>query len=144
MAGVSPEFRCQDGPLRLRVCQGGFSFGTGAAIMAAALPDWRIITLAALYSIGAHGIMTLNDFKSIEGDKRMGVRSLPVQLGAANAALLACVVMAVPQMIVAGLLLSWGRPWHALAIVVSLLVQFGLMSWFVKAPRERAPLCAPR
>ena len=37
--------------------------------------------LAALYSIGAHGIMTLNDFKSVEGDTRMGVRSLPVQLG---------------------------------------------------------------
>ena len=29
--------------------------------------------LAALYSVGAHGIMTLNDFKSIEGDRRMGI-----------------------------------------------------------------------
>ena len=38
--------------------------------------------LALLYSIGAHGIMTLNDFKAIEGDRQMGVRSLPVQLGA--------------------------------------------------------------
>ncbi len=36
---------------------------------------------AALYSVGAHGIMTLNDFKSIEGDRRMGIGSLPVQLG---------------------------------------------------------------
>ena len=35
---------------------------------------WRIvIILAALYSIGAHGIMTLNDFKSVEGDRRMGI-----------------------------------------------------------------------
>ena len=25
--------------------------------------------------------MTLNDFKSVEGDTRMGIRSLPVQLG---------------------------------------------------------------
>ena len=44
-----------------------------------------VILFALLYSIGAHGIMTLNDFKSIEGDKLMGVRSLPVQLGVANA-----------------------------------------------------------
>ncbi|WP_088347917.1 MULTISPECIES: chlorophyll synthase ChlG [Rhodomicrobium] len=121
-------------------CYEGLPWFTGAAIMAGALPDWRIITLAVLYSIGAHGIMTLNDFKSIEGDQRMGVRSLPVQLGAAKAAYLACVVMAVPQIVVAGLLLSWGRPWHALAIVVSLLAQLGLMRWFVKKPRERAPI----
>ena len=39
--------------------------------MAASLPDFRIITLALLYSVGAHGIMTLNDFKSIDGDKRL-------------------------------------------------------------------------
>jgi chlorophyll synthase len=33
----------------------------------------------ALYSLGAHGIMTLNDFKSIEGDREIGIRSLPAQ-----------------------------------------------------------------
>jgi 4-hydroxybenzoate polyprenyltransferase len=98
--------------MMVAACYEGLPWFTGAAVMTAALPDWRIILIAALYSFGAHGIMTLNDFKSIEGDKRMGVRSLPVQLGAANAALLACVVMAVPQVVVAGLLLSWGRPWH--------------------------------
>jgi 4-hydroxybenzoate polyprenyltransferase len=37
--------------------------------------------LAGLYSVGAHGIMTLNDFKSVEGDRRMGIGSLPVRLG---------------------------------------------------------------
>ena len=73
-------------------------------------PDWRIIMLAALYSVGAHGIMTLNDFKSIEGDRRMGIGSLPVRLGAERAARLACVVMAVPQVVVIALLLAWGRP----------------------------------
>jgi hypothetical protein len=28
------------------------------------------VLVAALYSLGAHGIMTLNDFKSMEGDRR--------------------------------------------------------------------------
>ena len=50
----------------------GLPWFTGAAVVAAGLPDARIITLAILYSLGAHGIMTLNDFKSIEGDRRLG------------------------------------------------------------------------
>ena len=72
--------------------------------------DARIITLAILYSLGAHGIMTLNDFKSIEGDRRLGVRSLPVQLGVRRAVQLACIVMAAPQVVVIGLLLVLGTP----------------------------------
>src|ERR1700761_2035463 len=60
----------------------GLPWFTGAAAMASSLPDVRVISLALLYSVGAHGIMTLNDFKSIEGDTIMGVRTLPVQLGA--------------------------------------------------------------
>ena len=64
----------------------GLAWFTGAAVMAAAFPDWRIVVLAVLYSVGAHGIMTLNDFKAVEGDRLMGVRSLPVQLGVDRAA----------------------------------------------------------
>jgi chlorophyll synthase len=120
-------------------CYEGLPWFTGAAVMAGALPDWRILLLAFLYSVGAHGIMTLNDFKSIEGDTRMGVGSLPVQLGAKTAAWFACVVMAVPQAIVIALLVSWERPWHALAIGAALLLQFYLMSVLLKAPREKAP-----
>ena len=54
----------------------------------------RSSLLAALYSVGAHGIMTLNDFKSVEGDRRMGIGSLPVRLGVDRAARVACLVMA--------------------------------------------------
>ena len=68
------------------ICYEGVPWFTGAAVMAASLPDARIVSLALLYSFGAHGIMTLNDFKSIEGDTRMGIRSLPVQLGTDRAA----------------------------------------------------------
>lgn len=107
--------------------------------MTASFPDSRIVALAALYSIGAHGIMTLNDFKAVEGDMRMGVRSLPVQLGVDRAAKLACIVMAAPQIVVVALLMSWDRPWHALAVSVLIVVQVALMSRLLKAPRERAP-----
>ena len=50
-------------------CYEGLPWFTGAAVMAAAQPDWRILVLAVLYSIGAHGIMTLNDFKAVAGDR---------------------------------------------------------------------------
>jgi chlorophyll/bacteriochlorophyll a synthase len=82
--------------------------------------------------------MTLNDFKSIEGDKKMGVGSLPVRLGAERAARLACIVMAVPQAVVVALLLAWGTPWHAAVIGLSLIVQLLLMSILLRSPREKA------
>ncbi len=121
------------------VCYEGLPWFTGAAVMAAALPDWRIIALAGLYSIGAHGIMTLNDFKSVEGDRQTGVRSLPVQLGVGRAARMACWFMVVPQVLVVGLLAVWGHHFHALAVAALLAVQLLLMDRLLKQPRQRAP-----
>jgi chlorophyll synthase len=117
----------------------GLAWVTGAAVMTAgAMPDVRIFLLAALYSVGAHGIMTLNDFKSIEGDRRMGVASLPVRLGVQRAAQAACVAMASPQVVVIALLAHWGRPWHAAAVAVLLAIQLAMMARFLRQPRERA------
>jgi chlorophyll synthase len=110
-----------------------------AAIMSGGAPDWRVLLVALLYGLGAHGIMTLNDFKAIEGDRRMGVLSLPVQLGAERAGLVACIFMAVPQVLVIGLLFAWDAPWHAAAVAVSLLVQLGLMRRMLRDPRGLAP-----
>jgi chlorophyll synthase len=117
----------------------GLAWVTGAAVMlGGTMPDWRILALAVLYSIGAHGIMTLNDFKAIEGDKQMNVRSLPVQLGVDGAARLASIVMAVPQAVVIALLLAWDKPAHGIAVGVVLLIQLLLMARFLQSPRERA------
>eukprot|EP00959_Pyramimonas_sp_CCMP1952_P450673 9436079-Pyramimonas_sp.AAC.1 len=41
------------------------------------------MTLA--YSIAGLGIAIVNDFKSIEGDKALGLKSLPVQFGVEKA-----------------------------------------------------------
>ena len=120
-------------------CYEGLPWVTGAAIMTAATPDWRIFALAALYSAGAHGIMTLNDFKSVEGDRLMGVGSLPVRLGVETAARVACLVMAVPQVVTTALLLVWSRPIHAAIVALLLISQLFLMQRLLKNPRERAP-----
>ncbi len=137
-------------PLRLKLngwwgnaacglCYEGLAWATGAAVMAGGvMPDARSLMLAGLYSVGAHGIMTLNDFKAIEGDRQMGVRSLPVQLGVQNAARVACTVMAAPQLAVIALLLAWQRPGQAMVVAVLLGVQALLMQYFLASPRERA------
>ncbi|SDD88344.1 chlorophyll synthase ChlG [Belnapia rosea] len=120
-------------------CYEGLPWITGAAVLGAAAPDGRVLAIAALYSLGAHGIMTLNDFKSVEGDRRMGIGSLPVKLGVERAAQLACLVMAVPQVAVVALLLGWGQPWQAGAIALLLAAQLVLMQRLLADPRGRAP-----
>lgn len=121
------------------LCYEGLAWVTGAAVMAAgAMPDARTFALAALYSVGAHGIMTLNDFKAVTGDRQMGIRSLPVQLGVPRAARVACLFMALPQVLVVVALVAWGAPAHALAVGALLLLQLALMDRFLEAPTARA------
>lgn len=117
----------------------GLAWITGSAVMAGgSAPTSQSVVLAILYSAGAHGIMTLNDFKSIKGDQQLGVRSLPVQLGVERAAWMACVTMAMPQLGVIALLISWGALGHAIAVAGLLMGQAALMKYFLASPRERA------
>ncbi len=117
----------------------GLAWATGAAVMAGgAMPSQRSLALALLYSAGAHGIMTLNDFKSVEGDRQMGVGSLPVRLGVQPAARAACWIMALPQLGVVLMLMQWGRPLHALAVAVLVGIQVVMMNHFLGSARERA------
>ncbi|MGU3387703.1 chlorophyll synthase ChlG [Methylobacterium sp. D53M] len=126
------------GNAAVALCYEGLPWFTGAAVMAAALPDRRVLLVALLYAAGAHGIMTLNDFKSVEGDRRMGLLSLPVQMGSERAARFACLVMALPQVAVIALLVDWERYWHAGLVAALLAGQFALMARFLENPRERA------
>ncbi len=117
----------------------GLAWITGAVVMLGTWPNAQVITLAVLYSIGAHGIMTLNDFKAIEGDRQLGVMSLPVQLGPRRAAKLACIVILLPQVVAAALLLfAWDRPMHAAALVLLMGVQQAMMPVFLRAPVQKA------
>jgi chlorophyll synthase len=50
----------------------------------------------------------------------------------------ASLVMAVPQVLVIALLFAWGKPAHASAVGVILLIQLILMIRFLRSPRERA------
>lgn len=127
------------GPGLVGLSYEGLPWFTGAAVVAAALPRWEVIAIAGLYALGAHGIMTLNDFKALEGDRATGVNSLPVTLGPERAARLACLVMALPQVVVALLLYEWGATWSAVAVSLSLALQLWAMTALLGDPKGRAP-----
>lgn len=127
------------GPAVVALSYEGLSWFTGASVISGGLPATPVLIIILLYSIGAHGIMTLNDFKAVAGDTAMGVRSLPVTLGVANAARLACAVMAIPQVIVIALLISWGLTLSSIAVAVLLVMQLVFMRRLLTDPNRFAP-----
>lgn len=127
------------GNAAVALCYEGLPWFTGAAVLGGAMPASPVLLAALLYSIGAHGIMTLNDFKSVEGDRATGIFSLPVRLGVDRAARLACVIMGLAQLAVVALLVQWGAWQSAGAIIVLVLVQAVLMRRLLKDPRAYAP-----
>ena len=127
------------GPGVVALTYEGLTWFTGASVMLGTLPSRPILIVLLLYSLGAHGIMTLNDFKAVVGDRATGVRSLPVRLGVGPAARLACVVMAVPQIVVVALLARWGHVFGAAAVAMLLVVQAGLMARMLRDPARHAP-----
>ncbi|AWD20835.1 chlorophyll synthase ChlG [Fuscovulum blasticum] len=127
------------GPGLVGLSYEGLPWFTGAAVLLHGAPRFEIVAVAFLYAFGAHGIMTLNDFKALEGDRVHGVRSLPVVLGPEVAAKVACTVMSLAQLLVISLLLVWSKPWHALAVFALLLLQFAAMRVLFRDPKGKAP-----
>ncbi|MEM9969892.1 MAG: chlorophyll synthase ChlG [Pseudomonadota bacterium] len=112
---------------------------TGAAVLSVGAPSFPVVTVAILYGIGAYGIMTLNDFKALEGDRATGVRSLPVVLGPEVAAKIACTVMVLPQLLVVSMLFIWALPVFALAVSASVVLQLAAMRVLARDPQANAP-----
>jgi chlorophyll synthase len=127
------------GPGLVGLSYEGLPWFTGAAVLLQAAPRFEVVIIALLYAFGAHGIMTLNDFKALEGDRQHGVRSLPVVLGPEVAAKIACTVMGMAQALVVPLLMLWGKPLHALGVLAVLVVQIAAMRVLFRDPKGKAP-----
>ncbi|KAF3448162.1 hypothetical protein FNV43_RR08873 [Rhamnella rubrinervis] len=131
-------------PLKLK--QNGWigNFALGASYIS--LPWWAgqtlfgtltpdIIVLTLLYSIAGLGIAIVNDFKSVEGDRALGLQSLPVAFGAETAKWICVGAIDITQISVAGYLLGAGKPYYALALVALILPQvFFQFKYFLKDP----------
>ena len=127
------------GPGLVGLSYEGLPWFTGAAVLLNAAPRFEVIVMAALYAFGAHGIMTLNAFKALEGDRQHGVRSLPVVLGPEVAARIACTVMGMAQALVIAFLVVLDKPWHALAVTALLALQVAAMRVLFRNPKGKAP-----
>ena len=121
------------------LCYEGFAWFTAVAAMTGAVPSTVNLIVLLLYSVGAHGIMTLNDFKAIEGDREMGINSLPVLLGPERAARFACVTMLVPQAMVVFVLWLLHLQAFAAAVAAITIAQAWLMPRLLSDPMKHAP-----
>lgn len=79
------------------------------------------IVLTLLYSIAGLGTAIVNDFKSIEGDRELGMNSLPVVFGVDKAKWITVVAIDATQLGVAAYLYSIGELRYA-AILLGLVV----------------------
>lgn len=112
----------------------GLAWLAGHLAFAALTPESFII--AALYSLGTHGIMSINDYKGIEGDRASGIRTIPVQLGRVGAAWLIVATMNIAQLGVIIALWAWGQTLPAAVIGIFILVQLPLQWRFIKDPAK--------
>jgi chlorophyll synthase len=74
-----------------------------------------------LYSIAGLGIAIVNDFKSVEGDRQMGLNSLPVAFGIDGAKWICAGSVTLTQLGVAAYLYSIGESTYA-AIILGLIL----------------------
>ncbi len=136
-------------PLRLKARNGwlantacsfayeGFAWVAGAAAFAHVSEG--TIVLATLYSLGSHGLMTLNDFKSIEGDRKLGLRSIPAMLGIDGALKAAFAFIDVFQ-VLAIAYVAYHQAWIAAGVMLVLfLVQLPMQRKMATDPAKLAP-----
>ena len=127
------------GPGVVAICYEGLPWFTGAAIFTISLPNKEVLIVLSLYALGAHGIMTMNDFKATKGDKLLGINSLPVILGRKPATLVACLIMLFPQLIVISLFYFWGSLILAITLAVCVLLQSLPMIFLIRDPEKNTP-----
>jgi len=137
-----PPFRAKRngwyGNLIVGLAYEGVAWLTGSFAITQGVPSTETIALAIIFSLGAHGIMTLNDFKSVVGDRIRKVASIPVQLGEKNAAILASVIMDAAQLGAIAILLAKGSSLMAILASLLLLAQLPMQKILINNPREKA------
>jgi len=93
------------------------------------------LIVAGLYTLSSTGTMTINDFKSIEGDRQVGIHTLPAVFGEHKAALIASVLINIGQLMAAIYMLWLGLMNYAAIVAALVIPQFLLQFSLVRSPR---------
>ncbi|CAE7353895.1 CHLG [Symbiodinium natans] len=83
----------------------------------------EIIGLTLWYSIAAVGIAIVNDFKSVEGDTKLGLSSAPVVFGVDTAKYMAPIIKDSVQLTIVGYLFYIGETNYALGLLALIVPQ---------------------
>ncbi|KAI8538725.1 hypothetical protein RHMOL_Rhmol09G0126600 [Rhododendron molle] len=97
--------------------------------------EWKFCFGSKLYKFAVLGIGIVNDFKSVEGDRALGLQSIPVAFGAETAKWICVGAIDITQISVASYLLGAGKPYYALTLLGLILPQvFFQFKYFLKDP----------
>lgn len=97
----------------------------------------QVIILTLLYSWAGLGIAIVNDFKSVDGDREMGLQSLPVAFGVEKAKWLCVASIDVTQLGIAAWLFLIGEQTYAAVLTAFVLPQiFAQVKYFLPDPVE--------
>lgn len=99
--------------------------------------DWKVMLLTLFYSFAGLGIAIVNDFKSVEGDRKLGMKSLPVMFGIDKAKWICVALIDLFQLLVAAVIFAEHEAPYAAGIVGLVLPQIFLQfKYFLKDPVE--------
>jgi len=116
----------------------GLSWLAGTVALAENRPHPVGAILAALFAIGAHGILTPHHFGTIARDRAGGIRTLPVLLGAHGAATYASTLMNVVQLVALMLAAVQGHPLVAGVLTLLLVGQWLWQRAWLAHPETQA------
>jgi chlorophyll/bacteriochlorophyll a synthase len=97
--------------------------------------DWKIVVMTVVYSFAGLGIAIVNDFKSIEGDKQLGLKSLPVMFGVKTASWICVTMIDVFQIAIAAYLIYIHQQLYAAILLLLVIPQITFQDmYFLRDP----------
>jgi chlorophyll synthase len=97
--------------------------------------NWTIAILTSIYSLAGLGIAVVNDFKSVEGDRQLGLKSLPVMFGVTTAAWICAIMIDVFQVGIAGYLIGIHQNLYATILLLLIIPQITFQDmYFLRDP----------
>jgi chlorophyll synthase len=97
--------------------------------------NWTIVILTLFYSLAGLGIAVVNDFKSVEGDKKLGLNSLPVMFGIGTAAWICVLMIDIFQAGIAAYLISIHQNLYAATLLLLIIPQITFQDmYFLRDP----------
>ncbi|MBD2045364.1 chlorophyll synthase ChlG [Coleofasciculus sp. FACHB-64] len=106
---------------------------TGHALFGELNPTIMLLTL--FYSLAGLGIAVVNDFKSVEGDRQLGLQSLPVMFGVSTAAWICVLMIDIFQAGIAAYLISIHQNLYAAILILLIIPQITFQDmYFLRDP----------